>query len=202
MKKNLKTFCLSAFTVLILVSSVSAEGIWTNYTNGNYINDIAVEGDYIWCATQGGVVRWNMQNGTYVKFTSADGLANNNVRSIAIDADNVKWFATSGGVSSFDEGAVSVENTQDIPTVMDIRGNYPNPFNPSTTISFSIPEQSYITLSVYDITGQKVATLIDKPMSAGSHSVIFDGSDFGSGVYLYRLESKGFSKIGKMLLLK
>jgi len=80
--------------------------------------------------------------------------------------------------------------------------NYPNPFNPSTTISFSIPEQGYITLSVYDITGQKVATLVDSPMSAGSHSVIFNGSDLGSGVYLYKLESKGFNKTGKMLLVK
>ena len=71
-----------------------------------------------------------------------------------------------------------------------------------TTISFSIPEQSYITLSVYDITGSKVATLVDKHMSVGSHSVIFDGSDLGSGVYLYRLESKGFSKMGKILLKK
>ena len=93
-------------------------------------------------------------------------------------------------------------SSQDIPAVVDIRGNFPNPFNPSTTISFSIPKQSYIILSVYNITGQKVATLVDKHMSAGSHSVIFDGSDLGSGVYLYRLESKGFTKTGKMLLMK
>jgi len=66
-------------------------------------------------------------------------------------------------------------------TAMDIRGNYSNPFNPSTTINFFIPKQSYVTLSVYDITGQKVATLVDKHIIAGKHSVIFDGSDFGSG---------------------
>jgi len=97
----------------------------------------------------------------------------------------------------------SAENSsQDIPAVIDIQGNYPNPFNPSTTISFSIPEQSHITLSVYYITGQKVATLVDKQMNAGSHSVIFDGSDLGSGLYLYQLESGGFEKMGKMLLIK
>jgi len=96
---------------------------------------------------------------------------------------------------------VNIEDSGEIENFK-IFPNYPNPFNPSTTISFSIPEQGYVKLSVYDITGQKVATLVDSPMSAGSHSVIFDGSKFGSGVYLYKFESKGFSKTGKMLLMK
>jgi len=89
-----------------------------------------------------------------------------------------------------------------LPREFSLSQNYPNPFNPSTTISFSIPEQSFIKLSVYDLTGQIIATLIDKSMSAGSHSVIFDGSDLGSGVYLYRLKSGRFSKTDKMLLMK
>ena len=79
---------------------------------------------------------------------------------------------------------------------------YPNPSNPKTTISYSIKTPSHVKLVIYSITGQKVATLVDKYMSAGKHSVIFDGSDFGSGVYLFKFESKGFTKTGKMLLLK
>jgi len=79
---------------------------------------------------------------------------------------------------------------------------YPNPSNPKTTISYSIKNPSHVKLVIYNITGQKVATLVDKHMSVGSHSVIFDGSDFGSGVYLYKFNSKGFNKTGKMLLLK
>ena len=78
----------------------------------------------------------------------------------------------------------------------------PNPSNPKTTISYSIKTPSHVKLVIYSITGQKVATLVDKHMSAGKHSVIFDGSDLGSGVYLYKLESKGFKKTGKMLLMK
>ena len=85
-------------------------------------------------------------------------------------------------------------------------GNYvtifPNPSNPKTTISYLIKTPSHVKLVIYSITGQKVATLVDKHMSIGSHSVIFDGSDFGSGVYLYKFNSKGFNKTGKMLLLK
>jgi len=78
----------------------------------------------------------------------------------------------------------------------------PNPSNPRTTINYSIKIPSHVKLVVYSITGQKVATLIDSHMSAGSHSVIFDGSDLGNGIYLYRLKSKGFTKTGKMLLMK
>jgi len=78
----------------------------------------------------------------------------------------------------------------------------PNPFNPLTTITYSIKNPSHVKLVIYSITGQKVATLVDKHMSVGSHSVIFDGSGFGSGVYLYKLKSKDFAKTGKILLMK
>ena len=98
MKKNIKTFCFSALTFLILVSFSSAQEKWPNYI----IRDIAVEGDYIWCATESGVVKWNKPDGTYIKYTTADGLASNWVFAIAIDADNVIYCGTWDGVSSFD----------------------------------------------------------------------------------------------------
>ncbi|HDY88308.1 MAG TPA: T9SS type A sorting domain-containing protein [bacterium] len=169
--------------------------------DSNFIWSVAVDPYNVkWFGTKGGVSSFD--GSTWTTYTTEDGLVDNDVTAIAVDADNVKWFGTRNGVSSFNERPDSVEKLQDIPAVMDIQGNFPNPFNPRTTISFSIPEKNYVTLSVYDITGQKVATLIDKHMSAGSHSVRFDGSDFASGVYLYRLESEGFSKKGKMLLMK
>jgi len=428
MKKNIKTFCFSALTILILVFSASAEGTWTNYTNGNYIRDIAVEGDYIWCATIGGVVRWNRRDGTYIKYTTVDGLANNYViaaaidadnvkwfgtdgggvssydgttwttfttgdglvsnfvysiavdadnvkwfgtfdkrsgrgsgvssfdgttwktyktytpefglalasnsvwaiavdadnvkwfgtfdsgvssfdgttwttyttedglahnwvRTIAIDADNVKWFGTlggvssfdgtiftsyteedglayndvravasdfynvkwfgmdgggvssfdgtkwttyttedgladnevlaiavdddnvkwfgtySGGVSSFDKGAFSVENLRDIPAVMDIRGNFPNPFNPSTTIEFSLDTKGFVKLDICNITGQKINTLFAKNLPAGTHSVVWNGSDaigstVSSGIYFCRLVMDDFIAVHRMVLVK
>jgi len=78
----------------------------------------------------------------------------------------------------------------------------PNPANPITTIVYSIRNPSDVKLTIYSIVGQKVATLVDGPMSAGKHSVNFDGSRLASGVYLYRFESAGLNKTGKMLLLK
>ncbi len=78
----------------------------------------------------------------------------------------------------------------------------PNPFNPSTTISYTIAEEGHVTLSVYSLSGQKVATLVDSPMPAGTHQAVFDGTGLASGLYVYRLESGDVVKSGKMMLVK
>ncbi len=80
--------------------------------------------------------------------------------------------------------------------------NYPNPFNPSTEISFDMPYGAPATLKVYDILGREVATLADGMLEAGTHQVMFDGTGLASGVYIYRLESNNFAQSKKMVLLK
>ncbi len=80
--------------------------------------------------------------------------------------------------------------------------NYPNPFNPATTISFSLPIKSRVTLSVYNTLGEKVATLVDVAMEAGSHTVVFDASSLASGVYLYRLTAGSFVSTKKIVLAR
>ena len=80
--------------------------------------------------------------------------------------------------------------------------NFPNPFNPSTQIDFSLPQQSTVQLKVYNTLGQVVATLVNGNLSAGSHSVAFDARNFASGLYIYRLTAGSFTSEKKMLLLK
>ncbi|MBI5059679.1 choice-of-anchor D domain-containing protein [candidate division KSB1 bacterium] len=80
--------------------------------------------------------------------------------------------------------------------------NYPNPFNPSTTIAYDLARSGVVALRVFDVNGRVVADLVHETQSAGRHAVEFDGTRFASGLYLYRLESSGFSGSGKMLLLK
>ncbi len=80
--------------------------------------------------------------------------------------------------------------------------NYPNPFNPSTTILFDLPIAEKVAISVYNITGQKVATLIDKQMQAGSGKVVWNAEGFTSGMYFYTIKSASFSKTKKMILMK
>jgi hypothetical protein len=80
--------------------------------------------------------------------------------------------------------------------------NYPNPFNPSTTIRFNIPVSGFTTLKIFDVTGKEVAELISGEINAGQHSVVFNAENFASGIYYYRLESAGNVDVKKMLLIK
>jgi hypothetical protein len=78
----------------------------------------------------------------------------------------------------------------------------PNPFNPTTTMSFVLPEVSRVTLKVYDLKGSVVATLVDGVREAGQHQVTFDGSNLASGVYFYNLQAGNTNLTGKLMLLK
>jgi len=100
---------------------------------------------------------------------------------------------------------VSVEVTT--PLQFELGQNYPNPFNPSTNIKFSLAVDSKVSLKIFNILGQEVATLLNANIAAGINSINFDASKLNSGVYLYRLEATGidgsnFIKIRKMILTK
>ncbi len=81
-------------------------------------------------------------------------------------------------------------------------GNYPNPFNPATGITFSIPHACYVNLEIFNIKGQRIETLVDGEMTAGSHTVTWDGSRVASGIYLYRIQAGDFVESKKMMLIK
>jgi predicted outer membrane repeat protein len=80
--------------------------------------------------------------------------------------------------------------------------NYPNPFNPSTKIIFTLPKSKNVTIEVYNIIGQKIKTLLNKQMPAGSHKIKFNGQNLSSGVYLYRIKAGAWQDVKKMLLVK
>jgi len=88
------------------------------------------------------------------------------------------------------------------PNAFSLEQNYPNPFNPSTTINYSIPKAGIVKLSVYDITGSKVASLVDENKPAGSYSIHFNGSNLASGIYMYRMESGAYTASRKFILIK
>ena len=89
-----------------------------------------------------------------------------------------------------------------IPNSYSLSSNYPNPFNPTTVINFSIPQSGLVTLKVYNILGQEVRTIVNKEMSAGTYKVDFNASDLSSGVYIYTIKSGSFTASKKMMLLK
>ena len=111
------------------------------------------------------------------------------------------------GEGIFSSGTVHVMDMLEVPEEYTFIQNYPNPFNPSTTISFSVPSEGHVQVSVYDITGRLVTTLVDTNMSSGYQEVTWDGTDmFGSnvsaGLYVYTLQAEGISLTRKMVLMK
>ncbi len=98
--------------------------------------------------------------------------------------------------------AVNVEDDPALPSEYRLYANYPNPFNPSTTIAYELPRQGNVSLRVYDMMGREVALVVDEHQSAGRHQVTFHADGLPSGTYLYRIQSNSFSDRKKMVLLK
>jgi hypothetical protein len=89
-----------------------------------------------------------------------------------------------------------------VPTSFKLRQNYPNPFNPSTTIAFDLDRSEFVRLSIYDVSGREIAVLVDGQQPAGAYRVTFDASGLASGMYLYRLQTSGYTASRAMLLIK
>ena len=97
---------------------------------------------------------------------------------------------------------VGISSTPSIPLTFALDQNFPNPFNPSTTIRFSIAESGHTSLIVYNLIGQEVARLIDQPLPANHYEIPFNAENLASGVYLYKLRSGDFQAVKKMLIMQ
>lgn len=118
-----------------------------------------------------------------------------------VKAYNAVGWSDFSEVWRFSTSIVSVEN-EEISTEYSLEQNYPNPFNPATTIKYRIPEKSFVTLKVYDILGNEIATLINGEKAIGSYEINFVSTSLPSGVYIYRLQAGSFIETMKMVLMK
>ncbi|MFC1539140.1 two-component regulator propeller domain-containing protein [Candidatus Latescibacterota bacterium] len=155
--------------------------------------------DGIWMGTSTGLL---YDDGVSLhKFTTEDGLTNNIITSLDIAQNGSLWIGTLCGVSRY----IFRDNTiveEPIPSNFFLTGNYPNPFNLSTTISYSLPQNSQINLSIYNISGQRVRVLKDECQTAGHYTARWDATGFPSGLYFCIMEANGFVKTRKMVLVK
>ncbi|MCX6169754.1 MAG: T9SS type A sorting domain-containing protein [Ignavibacteriales bacterium] len=101
------------------------------------------------------------------------------------------------------EGDLNMANhIIEIPTEFELSQNYPNPFNPTTRIQFGLPANAHTKLTIYDMLGREIATIVNADLGAGYHEVEFNGSNLPSGIYIYRIQAGEFTSVKKMILMK
>ncbi|MEP5049848.1 MAG: T9SS type A sorting domain-containing protein, partial [Balneola sp.] len=119
----------------------------------------------------------------------------------------VKAFDLSGNVSDASNESSTTITTDifdetETPEQYFIEQNYPNPFNPSTNITYKVPETANVTITLYDMLGRKLSTLVNERKTAGSYQITLDMSSYSSGIYLYRMQSGTFIKTRRLTLIK
>ena len=144
-------------------------------------------------STAGGTT-WAQQN---------SGLANVSVQDLDIRSDGFLFAATHGrGMFKTTLSVAVQEEHGTTPSDFSLNQNYPNPFNPSTKISFTIARRAFVRLTVFDVLGREVATLVDQELQPGSFTSAFDGTGLASGMYFYTLNTEEYTSTKKMLLVK
>jgi hypothetical protein len=203
--------------------SSSGAKLWRRFFAMQGPNPTAIPGD-VKCDPSGNVYVGGAGGAFYlVKYTHdgigmglglfSNSISGNNAVSGVIPAGNEIFISgrirnQSGSnsfnsvIMKFSDIPTSIQGNIQIPTDYKLEQNFPNPFNPTTTINFSIPLSSYVNLSVYDLAGRKVEELINRELNFGGHNVLFDASNLSSGIYFYKLESGSFSQTRKMILIK
>ena len=192
-------------------------GVWHQHTEEIipstriYLAVAGTEND-MWFLCADGVLQydgneWKLINRENVYFTKP--LTHTlNKNSLAVDHDGVVWIGTDDGVVSYtDDSATSIDNDSITPEAIPAVTAHPNPFNPSTTIEFTLPESGFATITIYSTTGQKIRELTADYMPAGTHTLLWDGKDtngnaVSSGIYITRLQAGKHTATGRMVLVR
>ena len=198
---------------------------WTVYDEdnsvlpGNTTTPLAIDNQgNVWIGTGGGVFKLRGEMWTVYDSSNSE-LPDNSIPwgALAIDARGNLWIGTyRGGLAVYREGGVilpniptGVEETRstEVPSTFSLSQNHPNPFNPETTLQYNLAETGTVRLSIYALTGQYIRTLVNEERPAGSHSVVWDGTDdtgryAATGVYVCRMEAGDYRAVRKLVLVR
>ncbi len=163
-----------------------------------------ISGNNIFFGSFGGGVFLSNNNGA--SWIQANiGLTDLYIRSLAVSGSYLYAGTYYSGVwkRQLSEMITAVkEIKEEIPATFSLSQNFPNPFNPSTSISFTLPSKSFVSLKVFDLIGREVATIVSEEISAGSYSRQWNASALSSGIYFYCLQAGSFTETKKLVLLK
>ena len=132
----------------------------------------------------------------------------NGDHTVYLNSNSYIEFPVKSGVSSpvhamfEEEGVIGIENENGVPYEFSLEQNYPNPFNPNTVINYSLAAAEKVQITVYDLLGKEIKTLVNEVKGPGSYQVTFSASDISSGVYFYKITAGSFLDIKKMVVVK
>lgn len=221
---NNKVYCAAEHEYITIIDGENNQiinTIWLDFGSDKIL-------DLFWNSLDNRLYCFALEYGTYPllgKLFVIDGVTDSIITKLSLpDGGSFSLFSTPPGffaadmqhnrifLANFYDGSISVIDPTatgiisgpltEVPEKFLLQQNYPNPFNPSTVISWQLAVGSPVKLTVYNVTGQRVAILVNERQPAGTHSVQFDASGLASGVYLYRLEAGGFVENRKMVLMR
>ncbi len=176
-------------------------------THGDYplVTALAVSGMNVFAGTNGDGVFLSTNSGKSWTVVNT-GLSDKYIQGLAVDEASLYCGSNGIGVwfrplSEMITASVTYPSGE-LPAMFRLLQNFPNPFNPSTTIKYELPRTSHVSLTVYDILGREVSVLVNERMNAGVHEVKFDGSKIASGVYLYRMQAGRYVETKRLLVLR
>jgi hypothetical protein len=206
-------------TTATSISAFTNSG-WTTAYSGSYAvsatgwQTITLQTPYQWNGTSNLLLEVCYNNAAWTSYspvnaTSATGMMVGYSTDLpAGDGCTAAWTATSlayrcNVCMTISTGILGIGNNLGvIPGTYSLSQNYPNPFNPVTQIKYDIPKQGFVSLTVYDVLGREVSKLVNEVKTPGSYKVDFDGTNFASGIYFFKLQSENFVDTKKMILIK
>jgi hypothetical protein len=191
--------------VSLLVYLSSNNGVsWTPLYNGLSqinISCVFVFGTNIFLGTDGGIFLSSNNGAMWAEVNT--GLPKGSVLSLAVSRNTLYAVGLTLYRRPLVDFITSVNNQiTELSTRFELAQNYPNPFNPSTTISFSLPSGSFVTLKVFDVMGREVSTIASEELQAGYHSRQWNAPQFPSGIYFYRLQAGSYTETKRLVLLR
>jgi photosystem II stability/assembly factor-like uncharacterized protein len=176
-----------------------------HFVNGMYFTNANTG----WTVGDRGSIVYTTNGGTNWSYQTSGVGTGINLESVFSNSGYV-WVTGNNGTILLNNTLTSLEPLSNlIPENFKLYQNFPNPFNPTTTIKFSVPgsvnykgEKTFVQLKMFDIRGRVVSTLVNKPVSPGTYEINFDGSKLPSGVYLYKLQAGNFTDTKKLILIK
>ncbi|MCX6166350.1 MAG: C25 family cysteine peptidase [Ignavibacteriae bacterium] len=165
--------------------------------NATSFNVVANNGSFIALSMNGNIVGSAIATGTRQSIPITRTLTTVQIMKVVVTKQN--YYRRESNVNI---GATGIGNLTNIPKEYSLSQNFPNPFNPVTKINYALPKDGFVKISVFDILGREVNTLVSEVKQAGYYSVDFDATTFANGVYFYKLEAGTFSDIKRMILIK